>query len=211
MSPCRARRGGGARERVSAGLHLQVHADLEQLQRRQLAHRLGTGLARQHLEGPFEPELGVGLRGDREPEVELVVAQVVVRDAGVLVDHLCRPVGMLGIHLRRHQHGGVPERAGVEDRGHLPDDALLEQPPDALHRLLFRDLRERGDVLVGPRRDREAALHQVQQAPVDVIQRHRGAVLAGAELRGRGRGATGVGVLADQLFSASHPAASFAW
>ena len=75
---------GGARERVGAALHLEVHADLEQPQRRQLAHRLGAGLAREHLERALEAELGVGLGGDREPQVELVVAQVVVRDAGVL-------------------------------------------------------------------------------------------------------------------------------
>ena len=41
---------GRARERLGVALHLEVHADLEQLQRRQLAHRLGAGLAREHLE-----------------------------------------------------------------------------------------------------------------------------------------------------------------
>jgi len=42
----------------------------------------------EHVERALEAELGVGLGGDREPQVELVVTQVVVRDAGVLVDDL---------------------------------------------------------------------------------------------------------------------------
>jgi hypothetical protein len=33
----------GLAERLGAALHLEVHADLEQLQRRQLADRLGAG------------------------------------------------------------------------------------------------------------------------------------------------------------------------
>ena len=40
----------GRRQRVGAGLHLEVHADLEQLQRRQLADRLGAGLGGEHVE-----------------------------------------------------------------------------------------------------------------------------------------------------------------
>ncbi len=58
---------GGARERVGVALHLEVHADLEQPQRRQLAHGLGAGLLCEHLERALEAELGVGLGGDREP------------------------------------------------------------------------------------------------------------------------------------------------
>ncbi len=66
---------------LGRALHLQIHADLEQLQRGQLADRLGARLLGQDLEGAVEAERRVRLGGDREPDVELVVAQVVVRDA----------------------------------------------------------------------------------------------------------------------------------
>ena len=42
-----------------------------------------------------------------------MVAQVVVRDPGVLVDRLGGPVGVLGVDLGRDQHRGVAERAAV--------------------------------------------------------------------------------------------------
>ena len=117
----------GLRERLGVPLHLQVHPDLEQLQRRQLAHRLRARLPCEHLQRAFQPKRRVRLGGDREPQVELVVAQVVVRDARVGVDHLRRPMGVLGVDLRGHQHRGVAERARVEDRRHLADDPLLQQ------------------------------------------------------------------------------------
>src|SRR3712207_7573887 len=50
---------------------------------------------------PLEAHPRVGLDGDREPEVEVVVAQVVVRDAGVRVDHVRRAVRVLGVDLDR--------------------------------------------------------------------------------------------------------------
>ena len=49
--------------------------------------------------------------------------------------------------------------------------------------LVLGDARLGRDVLEGLGRDREAALHQVEQALVEVVERDRGAVLAAAELR----------------------------
>jgi hypothetical protein len=37
-------------------------------------------------------------------------------------------------------------------------------------------------MLIGARRDRELALHQVEQALVELVERDRGAVLSGAQL-----------------------------
>src|SRR5665213_3246262 len=62
-----------------------------------------------------EPERRVGLGSDREPDVELVVAQVIVRDAGVGVDDVRRPPRILRIHLGRHEHRLIAERPRVED------------------------------------------------------------------------------------------------
>ena len=123
---------GGAGQRVGVADHLQVHPDLEQLERRQHAHRLGAGLLGQDVERALQPELRVGLGGDREPQVELVVAQVVVRHARVRVDDLRGPVRVVGVDLGRDQHRLVAERARVEDRRDLADDAVVDQLLHAL-------------------------------------------------------------------------------
>jgi len=46
-----------AGERLGVALHLQVHTDLEQLQRRQHAYRLRASLAREHVERALQAEL----------------------------------------------------------------------------------------------------------------------------------------------------------
>ena len=54
---------------------------------------------------------------------------------------------------------------------------------DAADHLLLGDLGLAGDVRVGARRERERALHQVEQPLVELVERDRGAVLAAAQLR----------------------------
>jgi hypothetical protein len=175
----RLRRGG---ECVGIAHHLQVHPDLEELDGGQLAHRLGAGQLPQHLESAVETQLRARLGGDREPEVEVVVAQVVVGDPGVGVDDLGRTVGVVGVHLRRDQHRAVAQDAGVEDRRDLADDALVDQALGAPEHLLLghagrlRDGRER------PRGQWEAALQEVEQLLVELVERDRRAVLARAGL-----------------------------
>ena len=103
----------------------------------------------EHLERALEAELGVGRGGDREPEVELVGAQVVVGDAGMGVDDLGRPVRVLGVDLGGDEHRGVAERAGVEDRRDLADDPAVEQALGPRLEFVDRQLRLRGEPLVG--------------------------------------------------------------
>ena len=200
---------GGARERFGVALHLEVHADLEQFQRRQLAHRLGARLAREYLERTVEAKRGVGLGRDREPQVERVVAQVVVRHAGMRVDQLGGAVRVLGIDLRRDEHRRIAERARVEDRRDLANDARVEQALNARENLRFLDTRKRRHVLVGARGDRKAPLHEVQELAIEVVERDRRAALAGASLGNRGRGAGAGGAGHDP--SLIQRAASFAW
>ena len=129
-----------AGERLGAALHFEVHADLEQFERRQLADRLGAGEPLEHVERAVQTETRVGLDGEREPHVEVVVAQVVVRDAGVGVDDLGRLPGVLGVDLGGHEHRAVAESAGVVDRRDLADDPLVEQALDAGEHLLLGHL-----------------------------------------------------------------------
>ena len=175
------------RQRLRVAVHLELHADLEELERRELADRGRAGELLHEVERALQAELGVALDGEREPHVELVVAQVVVADAGVRVDDLRRAPGVLGIDLRGDEHRAVAERARVEDRRDLADDPLVEQALDALEDLVLGDPGELGDGRVGLRREREAALHEVQQLAIDVVHRDRGAALAGADLRDGGR------------------------
>ena len=72
-----------AGERLGAALHFEIHADLEQFERGQLANRLGAGEPLEHVQCAIQAKQRVRLDGEREPHVEVVVAQVVVRDAGV--------------------------------------------------------------------------------------------------------------------------------
>jgi hypothetical protein len=101
---------------------------------------------------------------------------------------------VLGIHPRRDQHGLVAEHARVEDRRDLTDDPLVEQPARAAQHLVLAQLGEARDLGVGALRQREAALEQVEQALVGLVERDRGAALA-----------------APRLGYRSHPATSFAW
>ena len=114
--------------RVAPALHVQVDADLEEAQRRQRPDHVHLGQLAQQLDRPVEAELRRRRHAHREPDVELVLAPVVVRDAGVGVDHLGRGVGPLGRGARGHQRGDVAQPARVEDRRDLADDALAAQP-----------------------------------------------------------------------------------
>jgi len=176
--------GGGERVRVAG--HLEVHADLEELERGQLADRLGARELLKHVEGALQPELRVLLDGDREPHVEGVVAQVVVRHARVRVDDLRRPPRVLGVDARGDEHRAVAERARVEDRGDLADDPRVDQLPHAGEDAVLWHLERLRDRRVRARLDRERALHRVEQPAVEVVERDGRAALAAADLRRRG-------------------------
>jgi hypothetical protein len=130
-----------------------------------------------------------------QPDVEVVVAQVVVRHARVRVDDLRRPPGVLGIDLGRHQHRAVAEHACVEDRRDLADDSPVQQPLRSGQNLVLGELGRLGDGRERPLREREAALKQVEEAPVEVVERDGRAVPSAPNLR----------------YRLSHRATSFAW
>ena len=99
---------------------------------------------------------------------------------------------VLGIDLGRDEHRAVAERARVVDRRDLADDALVEQALHARDHLLLGDPGGGRHRREGLGREREAALHEVQQLAVEVVERNGRAVLARARLRNRGASAVGV-------------------
>ena len=68
-----------------------------------------------------------------------------MRDAGVGVDDLRRPLRVLRIHFRGDKHRFVAERPGVEDRRDLADDPAVEQALRALERVGEGELGLGGD------------------------------------------------------------------
>lgn len=117
--------------------HVQLHSDLENPQGGQQPDGLRAaaavecrGMSRQ-----------VRARGDaqRKPEVEGVVARVVVRNAGMLVERLRGRSLFLWGHFAGHQAGLVAQRAGIEDRGKLPHDPAVLEPADGGEDFIFAE------------------------------------------------------------------------
>src|SRR4029079_10495442 len=88
-----------------------------------------------------------------------------------------------GVDLGRHEHRAVAERARVEDRRELADDALVEQALDTRHNVGLRNAGEFGNVRKRALGEGEAALHQVEQLLVGLVQRDGAAVPPRANFR----------------------------
>ncbi len=125
------------RGRVAIALDVEVDADLEEAQRRHRADHVDLGELAQQLDGAIEAELRARRHGEREPHVQLVLAQVVVAHARMRREHGGGLVLPLRGHARGDEHAAVAEPARVEDRRDLADDLLLAQRGHALeHRVL---------------------------------------------------------------------------
>ena len=111
------------RLRVGRGVagHVELHADLVELERRKLARDVRARLAVQHVDVLVERL--AGRHGDRVPEVVVVVALVVVADAGMLADDRGGVVDAIGVDLGGDECRRVPERPRVEDRRQLAQHA----------------------------------------------------------------------------------------
>src|ERR687898_1937024 len=153
----------------SAGIHIQGHPDLEELQGGQNAGLLGAAYAVQHVDGAFESQAGVGRDGHGIPEVELVVALVVVGDAGVGVYSLgafAQPVCL--------DPGGDQARLVAED-ARVEDGADLAYHPPPLERLyapdhlVARDAQLAPDGLERLPLQRDLALDPVEYLPVGAV------------------------------------------
>src|SRR5215207_10144440 len=148
--------GGGAR------LHVERDAYLEELQGRQNSGLLGAAYAVQHVYGVLEPQAGIGGHSHRVPEVELVVALVVVGDAGVGVYCLGAFVELVRWDLGRHQARLVAEDASVEDR------ADLAYNPSSFERLYPADDLAARDPHLAP--DRRERLPLQRKLPLDEVE-----------------------------------------
>ena len=157
--------GGG----VAIALDVEIDADLEEAQRGHRPDHVDLGELSEQLDGAIEAELRARRDGEREPHVQLVLAQVVVAHARVRREDRRRGVLALGGRARRDEHAAVAEPTRVEDRGDLADDLLLAQGGHALdhRRLVAADgIGQRG---VGPLDERQLGLDAVEQLGVEVV------------------------------------------
>src|SRR5918992_1733935 len=105
--------------RGGALLHVERDAYLEELERGQDPGLLGAAYAVQHVHGALEPQARVGGHRHRVPEVELVVALVVVGDAGMGVYGFGALGELVGWDLGGYQARLIAEDTGVEDGADL--------------------------------------------------------------------------------------------
>ncbi len=157
--------------RVGRGLagHVELHADLVQLERRQLARHRRSGLAVQHVDVLVE-RLARRHR-DRVPEVVCVVALVVVAHARVLVDDAPR---------RRRCASGSTLAATSADvypsaRVSKIAESWRSTPAsltrcDALADLGLGDAEPLAEHRVRRGVEREVPLHRVQELAVEVVE-----------------------------------------
>src|SRR6185503_10877562 len=106
---------------------------------------------------------------DREPEIEAVVAPVVLRHAGMGADDRRRFVDALGIHPRGDETGAIAERARVELWRKLLDHAVAAKALRALDDFLLGHVDRLSDERVRRGNKRNLTLQSTQQLPVPLI------------------------------------------
>ena len=113
-------------------------ARLVQLHRGQRADGVALGFLTEQLDRPLQTELRRRTDRDREPQIEVVVALVVLRDAGVAVDHGRGFIDPLRAHARGDEAGAITERARVEVRADLANHSFALELLGAFDDLFLR-------------------------------------------------------------------------
>ena len=108
--------------RAALAFQVELHADLEEAERRQHARGFGPRHLVQSVNRPGQ--IASGRHGDREPQVELVVPLIIVAHAGMLVHHAGRRLQSVGPDPHRDQAALIAQTARVEDPADLPDQLL---------------------------------------------------------------------------------------
>src|SRR5205085_10701814 len=105
---------------------------LELAERRQRANALALRSAAENVDRLLDAELRRRRDGNREPQVQIVIAAIVLRDARMRVDDVRRLLDVIVGHLRGHEARAIAESAHVEVRAELLDDPFALEPLGAL-------------------------------------------------------------------------------
>ena len=103
------------------------------MQRRQRPGAERSGLPVQNLQRTSQTEPGRRRDGQRVPEIENMIALVIMRDAGVGIDDVGDFVFPVRVALAGDERRFVTERLGIEDGADLTDGAPGFERADALH------------------------------------------------------------------------------
>ena len=155
----------------SGPFNIEADADFKQLQRWQEPGGFGPGKGVEFVHGRRQAELAGRWHGNRVPEVELVVAQVIVADARVGVDHADRGIELFQRDAGGDEAGGVAEAAGIENRADLADDLALLELHKSLNHIGFREAAVLADRFKRPLHKRYGFLQQAEELGVVGIGR----------------------------------------
>src|SRR5688572_6698473 len=114
-----------------------IRRTLELLDRGQGPHDLGSGLFSEDGDGPLQSESGEWRHGDSEPEIEIVIAFVVLRHTWVSIDDTRSIIDAVRMNARRDKTRLVTESAKIEGRGDLTDQTFLLELVRPLDHLFF--------------------------------------------------------------------------
>ena len=123
--------------RIATTNHVEVDTDLVEADGGQRTDRLDVSHAAEQFDRLVEPNLRVAGHGDREPQVEIVLALVVVRHAWVGADDVGCKLLRAWLGAGRDEARLVAESARVEDPRDLPHDTFAAQSRDALEHLVL--------------------------------------------------------------------------
>ncbi len=183
---------------VGVGREVELDADLVELERGEQARGEGAALTVQDVHSAFEAENGIGRDGQGVPQIEGVVAAVVVGDAGVAIDDGGGFVQACFLNTRGDERAGVAEGFGIEDGGNLADERAIggaggaggcavRRRGEARENLHFGGAQFRGQRRPRPRDEGDGGLQGIEQALAEFIKRMgRGGTGGGREGRGKG-------------------------
>lgn len=122
---------------ASSSFNVKPHANFKKSQRWESPRDFRSRELVQAFQGGIESKSAEWRNGNGVPEIEFVVAPVVVAHAGVLVDDANRFVKAIGRNFCCDKAGGVTEAARVKNRADLADDPVCLELADVLDDLMF--------------------------------------------------------------------------
>src|ERR1700741_4368590 len=137
-----------------------------EFERRQRTNAVALRRAAEDLDGAVETELRLRRDEQREPQVEVNVAAIVRGDGRMRVDRRGRVIDALGIDARRHETALIAERARIELRGEMANEAVAPQSLGSFDDFFFREIERLPDECERRGNQRNLTLQSAQQLPV---------------------------------------------
>src|SRR5262249_8836527 len=154
---------------------IKLDADFEEAKGGEHAGGLSAAAAVENVQGFFEAEFGIGRDGERIPEIEGVIAAVIVGEARGVVDKFWG-VGWGGIFDAGGNEGAlVGEGFGIKDGADLADEGALGggggfKGGDAANDFVFIGFERAGDLGKRAFHEGNLRLEEVEELMVDGVE-----------------------------------------